>query len=158
MRNSILAIGLVAVLFSSCKKEHENNFEATDMTGNATLSGQIVARMVAPNGSGGYMNYNVPAAGVQVQVRVNNGGTNGLYPDAGGAVGSKVYTGVTDTMGNYRINVLANETGVTAFVTIEDWEDTRDTIVNGNTITGELAMFFGTTSRVDDISFARSLR
>ncbi len=139
MKKSLLILGIAAIAFTACKKkETTSDFSATDLTGNATLKGQITKQMITPNQGFGYGTVNVPAANVLITVRVNN---NQLYPNSPTAQGSEVYTGVTDAQGNYSIPVKANGAGVTGNITVTGWNGTIDTLINGLVKTGVAATF-----------------
>jgi hypothetical protein len=142
MKKTLLAIGLSVLLFS-CKKTTTTNFTATDMTGNATLSGKITKVILAQNAGTGYSNVTIPAAGVEVSVRILN---SQLYPNSPTAQGSLVYNATTDANGNYNISLKANGNGSTGTITVNDYVGTKDTILLGNiTKTGPYNTFGGTT-------------
>lgn len=142
MKKSLLAIGFSVVLFS-CKKDKTTDFTATDMTGNATLSGKITKTIVAQNSGSGYSTVVVPAQGVEVSVRILN---SQLYPNSPSAQGSMVYNATTDANGNYNITVKANSGGSTGTITVNDFVGTRDTIIGSTVKPGPYNNFGGTTA------------
>ena len=100
MKKTLLAIGIVAALFS-CKKDEEiTPLEATDLTGTATLAGKIT--YTNPSGNEKYL------AGATVTVMVKNAE---LYPNSTNAQGSKTFTGTSDANGNYSIAVTVHQEG-----------------------------------------------
>ncbi len=141
MKKSLLALSLTA-LFFSCKKETKTEFTATDVTGTTTVYGVCVKEIIKPNGSGNWTTDYTPAAGVLVQIKVNK---NQLYPNSY-AQGADVYSATTDATGKWSINVKSNANGVQGYLTINGFQGTRDTVVNGVTKTGLYANFFGTTT------------
>ncbi len=141
MKKSLLALSLTA-LFFSCKKETKTEFTATDVTGTSTVYGVVMKEIVKPNGSGIWTSGYVPASGVLVQIKVNK---NQLYPNSY-AQGADVYSATTDANGKWSINVKTNANGVQGYYTINGFQGTRDTVVNGVTKTGLYANFFGTSS------------
>ena len=145
MKKSLLALTLTAALFS-CKKDIEQkSLEATDITGMGWVKGTLRKTIITPNGGAGWTSdTKVPAAGVNVSVRVNKNGTFGIYPTSNQS-GVEVFNGVTDANGNYAIAVKSNGTsnGVTALVLIEGFQGTQDTLINGVTKTGRLCNYFG---------------
>lgn len=116
MKNTFLLIGLTAVLFS-CKKKEDNTFEATDMTGSTVVEG-TATKQIGGN--------TTPISGAVVTVKIKNSGTGGLYPGSS-AVGSEVYSGTTDAMGRYAINVKTNGTGVSSEITFKGFSAKNDT-------------------------------
>ena len=142
MKKSILFLSVLAVMVS-CKKDETTEFTPTDVTGTSVLKGNVNKNVITPNGTGGWnTNARIPAAGVNVSVKVNK---NSLYPNST-AQGADVYTGTTDANGNYTISVKSNATGVAALVTIDGFTGTQDTIINGVTKTGLYSTYAGTTN------------
>jgi hypothetical protein len=140
MKKSILALSLTVILFS-CKKDKTNEFTSTDVTGSTVVMGTVSKNVITPNGSGNWTNATrVPVAGINVSIKVNK---NSLYPNSS-AQGADVYTGVTDSTGNYRISVKSNATGVSAQITIDGFTGTQDTIINGNVRKGLYSTYAGT--------------
>lgn len=138
MKKSFLILGLgFALLLGSCKKKtNPADFTATDLTGTATLRGNVMKTMA----TGG----NSPAVGVNISVKVNN---SDLYPHSPTASGSQVFTGTTDNNGNYSISVKTlGGTGVPALVTINQITGTFDPV------TGTQAIFSGTVTTMQLIS------
>ncbi len=119
MKKSLLLIATAAVLFS-CKKKEDNNFEATDMTGNTTVQG-LVTRSIGGNST--------PIANATVMVKIRNNGAGGLYPNSS-AVGSEVYSTTTNAMGRYSVSVKTNGTGVTAEITFNGFSMANDTAMS----------------------------
>lgn len=119
MKKSLLLIATAAVLFS-CKKKEDNNFEATDMTGNTTVQG-LVTRSIGGN--------TTPMANATVLVKVRNNGLGGLYPNSS-AVGSEVYSTTTNAMGKYSLSVKTNGTGVDAEITFNGFSMANDTAMS----------------------------
>lgn len=143
MKKSLLAIGFVTILLSSCKKDKQEEFVATDRTGTTTLSGTVTRNQLTPNQGLGMVTIAVPAPGVVVTVKINN---NQLYPNSPTAVGSEVYSGTTDANGKYTISVKTiGGNGATASIIVHDFVSTIDTIVNGVPKTGQQANFTGIT-------------
>jgi hypothetical protein len=141
MKNKIIAITLITVLISCKKKNDDNSFTATDVTGTSVVMGNVNKNVITPDGSGGYLNTAmIPAAGVNVSIKVNK---SDLYPNST-AQGAEVYSGATDSKGNYAITVRSNANGVPAMITIDGFTGTQDTIVNGNTRTGLFTSYTGT--------------
>lgn len=118
MKQSILVIGIAAMLFS-CKKKEENNFSATDMTGTTVVEG-IATKQIGGNVT--------PIAGAVVTVKIKNSGVGGLYPGSS-AVGSEVYSGTTNSNGRYAISVKTNGTGVASEITFKGFSAKNDTAV-----------------------------
>lgn len=141
MKKSILALSIIA-LFTACKKENKKEFTPTDVTGTTVVKGNVSKNVITPNGSGGWLNNSrVPAAGVNVSIKINR---NSLYPNST-AQGADVYSGTTDNNGNYAITVKSNATGVNAQITIDGFTGTLDTLINGQVKTGLYATYAGTT-------------
>lgn len=148
MKKSLLALSLTA-LFFSCKKE-KTEFTATDVTGNAVITGVCTKNVITPStGTLGVWTTTarIPAAGVQVQVTVNK---NSLYPNSI-AQGADVYSTSTDANGKYSLSVKANATGVNALFTIVGFNGTQDTIINGTKKAGLYANYFGTQYNINAI-------
>jgi hypothetical protein len=142
MKKSLLFLSVLAVMVS-CKKDETTDFTPTDVTGTSVLKGNVSKNVITPNGGGSWnSNARIPAAGVNVSVKVNK---NSLYPNST-AMGADVYTGTTDANGNYSITVKSNATGVAAVVTIDGFTGTQDTIINGITKTGLFSTYAGTTN------------
>lgn len=150
MKKSLLALTLTAALFS-CKKDIEQkSLEATDITGNGYVKGNLQKTIITPNGGGGWNNdTRVAAAGVNISIRVATNGFNGIYPNSN-YVSSEIFSGTTDANGNFNIAVKSNGTtnGVNGTVFIEGWQGTQDTLINGVTKVGRLCNYFGTTANV----------
>lgn len=146
MKNLLFALSIATILVS-CKKDKNNDFTATDVTGTSNVKGNVSKSVIAPSGFGGFTNSSrVPAAGVNVTVKVNK---NSLYPNSN-AQGADIYTGTTDANGNYSIPVKTNANGVSALITVDGFTATEDTLVNGTSKPGLLASYTGT-------SFSRTL-
>lgn len=146
MKKSLLAIGLTALVFiGACKKEEVEEFLATNMTGTAVISGKITNNMIVQNQGFGYQTMQVPAQGIQVQVRIWN---EDLYPNSPNTQGSQVYSGTTDANGNYSITVTTNSDGCYANITIANRVGTLDSLINGVVKTGQAANFNGTNNGV----------
>ncbi len=145
MKKSLLVLSL-AVALVSCKKEKKSDFSATDVTGTSVVKGNVNKNVITPNGSGGWMNTSrINMAGVNVTVKINKSGVQGLYPNSTVA-GADVYSATTDANGNYAISVRTNAQGVNALITIDGFAGTQDTIVNNVTKTGLYATYFGTST------------
>jgi hypothetical protein len=145
MKKSLLALSITLALFSCKKKETTSDFSATDVTGTSVVKGNVNKNVITPNGSGGWINTNrVNMAGIVVTVKVNKGGSQGLYPNSS-ANGADVYSATTDANGNYAISVKSNATGVSALITIDGFTGTQDTIINNVTKTGLYATYAGTS-------------
>lgn len=148
MKKSILAIGLVAVLFS-CKKKEENNFTATDLTGTTAVTGTItkdlftLATPAAATTAINATNLPVPAEGVVLTLTVKKFGANGLYPNSTGnnADGNDVYSATTDATGRYSISAKTNGTGVTATLRTVEFSGTKDTLLGTTVKTGLLVKY-----------------
>lgn len=139
MKKSILALSLTAALFA-CKKDKTNSFTQTDVTGTSIVKGTVSKNVVTPNGFGTWNpNARIPAAGVNVTVKVNK---NSLYPNSS-AVGADVYSATSDKDGNYSITIKSNANGVNAIITIDGFTGTVDTIINGVTKTGLYSTYTG---------------
>ena len=147
MKKSLLALSLTALLFASCKKDKPTtDFTATDVTGTSMVKGNVNKNVITPNGSGGWISSSrINMAGVVVTIKVNKGGSGGLYPNAV-ANGADVYSGTTDANGNYAINVKSNSNGVSALITIDGFTGTQDTVINGVTKPGLYATYVGTST------------
>lgn len=101
MKKTLLAIGIVAALFS-CKKDDEVTvLEATDLTGTATLAGKITHEDPT-SADDKYL------AGAVVTVRVTNAA---LYPNSNNAQGTETYSATSDANGNYSVAVTVNQEG-----------------------------------------------
>ena len=147
MKKSLLALSLTA-LFFSCKKETKTEFKATDVTGNAVITGVCTKNVITPNTNGNWITTaRIPASGVQVQVTINK---NSLYPNSI-AQGADVYSSSTDANGKYSLAVKANAQGVSALFTIVGFTGTQDTIINGTTKTGLFANYFGTQYSINGV-------
>src|SRR4051812_7218182 len=102
MKKSLIALSVTALFFASCKKETTPAaLTPTDLTGTAHIKGNTTKNAIIPNAGGWNTNGRIPAAGVNVTIRVQKGGAVGtaLYPNTTGAstpLGADVYTGVTD--------------------------------------------------------------
>lgn len=143
MKKSLLILSAAALLFSCKKDKTAGDFSQTDVTGTSVVKGNISKNVVIPNGFGGWNNNGrVNLAGVNVTIKVNK---NSLYPGSQ-AVGADVYQGTTDANGNYAITVKSNATGVSALLTIDGFNATQDTVINGVTKPGLYATYLGTTS------------
>lgn len=146
MKKSILAIGLVAVLFS-CKKKEENEFTATDLTGTTVVTGTITKDLftLAPNGSNNLTvtNLPVPAEGVALTLSVQKFGGGGLYPNSNGnnADGFDVYSATTDATGRYSISAKTNGRGVNATLRTVEFNGTKDTLLGTTVKTGLLVKY-----------------
>lgn len=145
MKKSLLALSLTA-LFFSCKKETKTEFTATDVTGTSVITGVCTKNIITPNTSGGWITTGrIPAAGVQIQVKINK---NSLYPNSI-AQGADVYSGTSDANGKYSVSVKSNATGVNALFTLNGFTGTLDTLINGVTKTGLYANYFGTQYNIN---------
>lgn len=147
MKKSILSITLIASLFTlvlfSCKKDDKDEFQQTDVTGTTVVKGNVNKNVITPNGNGQWTNNNrINVAGVRVTIKINKGGANGLYPNSTSA-GADVYSTTTDSTGNYSLSVRTNAQGVLAFITIEGFSGTQDTIINGVVKKGLYATYTG---------------
>lgn len=143
MKKSLLILSAAALLFSCKKDKTAGDFTQTDVTGTSVVKGNISKNVVIPNGGGGWNNNGrVNLAGVNVTIKVNK---NSLYPGSQ-AVGADVYTGTTDANGNYAISVKSNANGVSALLTIDGFNATQDTVINGVTKPGLYATYIGTSS------------
>lgn len=149
MKKSILFLAVplaVSAILFSCKKDDKKEFTQTDVTGTTVVRGNVNKNIISPDGNGNWSSNNkISAAGIQVSVKVNKGGSQGLYPNST-ANGADVYSATTDANGNYAITVRSNATGVLANITIEGFTGTLDTIINGNKKTGLYATYFGTNT------------
>lgn len=110
MKKTILALSLVvaiSTLFSSCSKDDEETFVATNMTGVTVIQGVIT-----------HEDYNsgneIGLAGAVVTVRIPNAQ---LYPNSPNAQGSRTYSGTSDENGNYSVSVTSNGEGVQGTIT-----------------------------------------
>jgi len=146
MKNLIIILSIAAMVYSCKKDKNTTEFKATDVTGKTIVKGNASKTMVTPDGSGGWTNaYRVPARGVVVSITINK---NALYPGSN-AQGADVYTGTTDSTGNYSIEVRSNASGVAARITIDGFTGTHDTLVNGVVKTGVYSTFAGTSLNVN---------
>ncbi len=149
MKKSILAFSFIlsvsAGLMLSCKKKKDDtSFTQTDVTGTTVVKGNVNKNVISHNGNGNWTNTNrVNMAGVTVTIKINKGGSQGLYPNSPSSSGASVYSGVTDASGNYAITVKANANGVSAQITIDGFTGTQDTVINGVTKTGLYAIYAG---------------
>lgn len=142
MKKSLLALTLLTAMFFSCKKETTTDFTATDVTGTTLVKGTFTKNVITPNGVGNWVSTTrIPAAGVSVQIKVNK---SQLYPNSI-AQGADVYSATSDANGYWAMNVKTNATGVTGYVTMNGFNGTQDTIINGVTKTGLYANYFGNT-------------
>ena len=142
MKKSLLALTLLTAMFFSCKKETTTDFTATDVTGTTLVKGTFTKRVITPDGSGNWVTTTkIPAAGVSVQIKVNK---SQLYP-ASIAQGADVYSATSDANGNWAMTIKSNATGVQGYVTMNGFNGTQDTIINGVTKTGLYANYFGNT-------------
>jgi hypothetical protein len=153
MKKSLLALSLTALLFS-CKKDiTQKSITAQEIVGTGYVKGQLTKQIIVSNttnganpftSGNGWSNARVPAAGVNVTVRVAKSGNNGLYPNSQ-VQGTDVYTGTTDANGNFNIAVKSNgaNQGVNAQILVEAFQGTMDSTYNGSTKTGRLCNYFG---------------
>ena len=139
MKKSIILSALsIAVIMTSCKKEEKNEFTQTDVTGTAANKGNVGKNVFVPDVNNGFFaQARIPASGINVTIKINK---NALYPNSN-AQGADIYTGTTDANGNYSIPVKSNANGVNAFITIDGFTSTMDTIINGVTKTGLLTTY-----------------
>lgn len=139
MKKSIILSALsIAVIMTSCKKEEKNEFTQTDVTGTAVIKGNVGKNVFVPDVNNGFFaQARIPASGINVTIKINK---NALYPNSN-AQGADIYTGTTDANGNYSIPVKSNANGVNAFITIDGFTSTMDTIINGVTKTGLLTTY-----------------
>lgn len=139
-----IAIALsIATLFVACKKEKENTLEVTDTTGSMTLSGVVSKNIITHNASGNWTTGQVVASGVPVSFRVAK---SALYPGSQ-AMGYNVYNATTDANGRYSLTIKTpGVNSASGFLTIESWNGTLDTLINGVTKVGFPGTFFGFTS------------
>ena len=143
MKKSFLALSITLALFSCKKKETTTDFKATDVTGTTVVKGNVNKNVITPNGSGGWINTNrVNMSGVVVTIKVNRGGSLGLYPNST-ANGADVYSATTDASGNYAISVRSNASGVAALITIDGFSGTEDTLINNVVKPGLYATYAG---------------
>jgi hypothetical protein len=146
MKKSLFALSIVALFFSSCKKDETTEFTATDVTGTSTLKGYATKNIVVRNSSNtGWTAATMPASGAVVQVKVNKGGNGGLYPNGSTNLGADVYSATTDANGYYSISFKSNSQGVTAWYTFVGFTGTHDTLVNNTTKTGPAGYYWGDT-------------
>lgn len=142
MKKIALALS-IATLFVACKKEKENTVEVTDTTGSMVLSGTVSKSIITHNANGSWTTGQTLAAGVPVTVRVAK---SQLYPGSN-ALGFNVYTATTDNAGRYSLNIKTPGSGsAQAFLTIESWNGTLDTLINGTIKTGLPGVYIGFTS------------
>lgn len=151
MKKSLLALTLTAALFS-CKKEIEQkSLSSEDISGDGWVKGNLQKTVITPvaGGAGWTNTVKVPAAGVNITIRVATNGANGIYPNSSYA-STQVFTGTTDANGNYAIAVKSSGTGagVAAAVSVEGFVGTQDTIINGVTKTGRTCQYIGQSSNV----------
>lgn len=140
MKTNLLLTLSFAILLLSCKKEEPEPFKATDVSGTTLVKGYVSKNIIIANGSGGWTSTGkVPAKNVNISVKVDK---NSLYPNSN-AQGADVYSAVTDENGNYSISVKSNAAGVKAFVTIDGFTSTLDSLVNGQPKTGLTSTFAG---------------
>lgn len=142
MKKTILFFALATALVS-CKKDETTEFTPTDLTGTSVVKGNVSKNVITPNGFGGWnTNSRIPAAGVNVSVKVNK---NNLYPNST-AQGADVYSATTDANGNYSVTVKSNANGVNASIVIDGFTGTYDTIINGVTKPGLYSTYSGLTT------------
>lgn len=147
MKTKLLLFSTLVILICSCKKEEPEPFKATDVSGTTVVKGYVSKNILIPNGNGGWTNTGkVPAKNVSISVKVDK---NSLYPNSN-AQGADVYAAVTDDNGNYSISVKSNATGVKAFITVDGFTSTLDSLVNSQPKTGLISTFAG-------ISFSTTL-
>ncbi|MGE0569136.1 MAG: hypothetical protein AB7O73_14455, partial [Bacteroidia bacterium] len=101
--------------------------------------------IIRNSNNNGWTTTQVPAAGVNVQVKVNRGGGGGLYPNGNSNLGADIYNATTDANGYYSVNFKSNSQGVTAWYTFVGFTGTQDTIVSGNTKPGLSGYYWGDT-------------
>lgn len=155
MKKSLLALSLVGVLFS-CKKDIEQkSYEVKETIGTAYIKGNLTKATITPNlpWQPGNMTWNsngkTAASGVNISVRINKSGWNGLYPNSE-IQGTDVYTGTTDANGNFNIAVKANgrDQGCQATVLVESFTGTVDTVFNGTVKAGRNANYMGWSTNI----------
>lgn len=142
MKKIALALS-IATLFVACKKEKENTIEVTDTTGSMVLSGTVSKSIITHNANGSWTTGQTLAAGVPVSVRVAK---NQLYPGSN-ALGFNVYSTTTDNSGRYSLTIKTpGSSSAQAFLTIESWNGTLDTLINGTIKTGLPGVYVGFTN------------
>jgi len=142
MKKIALALS-IATLFVACKKEKENTIEVTDTTGSMVLSGTVSKSIITHNANGSWATGQTLAAGVPVTVRVAK---SQLYPGSN-ALGFNIYTATTDNAGRYSLTIKTPGSGsAQAFLTIESWNGTLDTLINGTIKTGLPGVYVGFTN------------
>ena len=146
MKKIALALS-IATLFVACKKEKENTVEVTDTTGSMVLSGTVSKAIITHNANGSWnTNGQTLAAGVPVTVRVAK---SALYPGSN-AFGFNVYTATTDNNGRYSLTIKTpGSSSAQAFLTIESWNGTLDTLINGTIKTGLPGVYVGLTTNLN---------
>ncbi|MDX2173704.1 MAG: hypothetical protein SFY56_11335 [Bacteroidota bacterium] len=148
MKKSLLILSTAAILFSCKKDKTAGDFTQTDVTGTAIVKGNVSKNVVIPNGGSGWnTNGRVNLAGVTVTIKVNK---SSLYPGSQ-AVGADVYSGTTDANGNYAISVKTNATGVSALLTIDGFNATLDTLINGVTKPGLYGTYTGLQTTIGSL-------
>ena len=142
MKKSILALTILIGL-GACKKTTTPEFVATDVTGTMVLKGNLNRNIIVPNGSGAWTSTGkLSVRGALVSVKVNK---NELYPNSS-ASGADIYSGQSDSLGNYAITVRTNAQGVNADITIDGFAATLDTLVNGQLRKGYYASYAGSNT------------
>lgn len=142
MKKTLVLLSFTAILFSSCKKDDPATLTPTDVTGTSVVKGNVSKNVITPDGFGGWTNSSrIAAAGVNITVKVNK---NSLYPNSN-AQGADIYSGTTDASGNYAITVKTNANGVSALISIDGFNATQDTIINGVTKVGFYSSYTGTS-------------
>jgi hypothetical protein len=148
MKKSLLILSAAAILFSCKKDKSAGDFSQTDVTGTAIVKGNVSKNVIIPNGGSGWnTNGRVNLAGVVVTIKVNK---SSLYPGSQ-AVGADVYSATTDANGNYAISVKANATGVSALLTIDGFNATLDTLINGVTKPGLYGTYTGLQTTINNL-------
>ncbi len=134
-------LALAAVALTACGEKEQSELNLSDLGGTATIQGVVTYDSGAATISGATISSNLQAAeGVTVMVKL-------AYSEiTSGSNGDVVYTGVTNSAGEYSIEADIKAIGsVDVTVEIAPFYKDYNVLSNGNIVTVEDAYFEGTT-------------
>lgn len=137
-----MLLAACAVLFSACEKE-QTSFEVGDIPGRATVVGLLTYSQGQGFEDGKYVELYKNAAGVTVQVEVNNSDYKA------GSNGKTVYSATTGEDGKFSISFPATTNGVEATIRVLDKAgkfSILDEVNNGEPVFKELDGFYKLTT------------
>lgn len=139
----ILALGL---LFTSCSQEKQTEVSFDSVKGSSTILGQALYNEGAKKTQDGTIAHSnlVPASKQTIMVTVPfsdyNAGSTG--------VGEKTFTTVTDSIGNYSIEIPTPVTGINATINIKPFKANYHVTLNNDVKTVDSALYNTIASNV----------